>query len=197
MVLNWIWEIWHPDQAGDDICFRLRLMGVEARMAARGEKIGGGGSLGLIDIGEGPIRWVNVRKLIGLGDPGDTERYTEYLVPDLRIASVLPQVRIWTEDARDRWFFGKVVGLRWKGHDSGFGILDRLRRDLSLNPPLLNGERVDIISTSYGCWILSTETHSGPSEAEWRCYSAIAEHLLAAPMPYRPSVPQEAGEEPM
>jgi len=154
MVLNWIWEMWHPDHARDDICFRLRLTGVEARMAGRGreeEKIGGGGSRGLIDIGEGPIRWVNVRKLIGLDEGSSTDRYTEYLVPDPRISSVLPKVRIWTQEVRDRWFFGKVVGLRWKGDDSGFGILDRLRRDLSLNPPLLNSGRMDIVATSYGC----------------------------------------------
>jgi len=184
MVLNWIWEmLGHPDHARDDICGRLRCLGVEARTADRGrieEKIGGSGSLGLIDIAEGPILWVNVRKI---NEEGGTLRYTEYLVPDPRILSVLPKVHIWTEEVRDRWFFGKVVGLRWKGDDSGFGILDRLRGDVSLNPPLMNSGRVDIIETRYGCWILSTATHSVPSGAQWRCYSAIAEHLLAAPVP--------------
>ena len=178
----------HSDHARDDICDALRLMGVDARMAGRGrgeEKIGGSGSLGIIDIPEGPIHWVNVRKINDLDAGGSTDRYTEYLVPGPRIVSVLPRVHIWTEQVRDRWIFGEVVGLRWKGDDSGFGILNRLRFDLSLNPPLMNSGRVDIFETRHGCWILSTATHCVPSGAQWRCYSAIAEHLLGAPVPSR------------
>ena len=49
---------------GDKLCAHLRDLGIEAEMAERGrteEGIGDGYSRGLIDIIDGPIRWVNLK----------------------------------------------------------------------------------------------------------------------------------------
>ena len=61
----------YRDKSRDELCAHLRILEIDAQLAPRGrkeEKIGGEGSLGLIDIPEGPIRWVNVRKY----GPGST-----------------------------------------------------------------------------------------------------------------------------
>ena len=51
------------DRTRDRICAGLQRLGIDAQVATRGrpvERVGGSGSLGLIDINDGPISWVNV-----------------------------------------------------------------------------------------------------------------------------------------
>jgi hypothetical protein len=66
------------DKKRDDICARLCNLGIDAQMAEPNrdeEKIGGKGSLGIIDIREGPIRWVNVGRIGGDVDPVSGQLY--------------------------------------------------------------------------------------------------------------------------
>jgi len=82
------------DHARDDICRGPRSFGIDAQMAPRGraEEDIGEGSLGVIDIPEGPIRWVNVRKIVtGGGRSSTTDYYTDYGVPDSRLGPNSPE----------------------------------------------------------------------------------------------------------
>ena len=71
----------------DNICAGLRTLGVDAQMEmsrrAAEEAIRIGWCVGVIDISEGPIRWVNV-----------CSYYTDYGVPDLRLGPDSPRLRI-------------------------------------------------------------------------------------------------------
>ena len=169
----------------------LRKLGMDAKKTkyhrpeqdiAGGWETGYGYPLGLIDILEGSIHWVNVRKeRVSTGQGGwVTSYYTNYGVPDSRLGPNSP--KIWLMAVRKKAFplFGKVVDLRWKGRDFGSGILSRLSDDISLKYPIMRGHDLIIESQgSAGCWIISTRTGDVPSIELWNCYQAIAQHLLA------------------
>jgi len=181
------------DKTRDELCARLCAMGIDARLAERGqveEKFGGKGSLGLIEIPERSIRWVNVRKVTTssgggpYGGGSTTYYYTEYGVPDARLGPDSPGTRIKTIRVKSFPVFGKVIDLRWEGGDYGTGVIDRLNSDHQLKEPIMKSHGVTITAISdYSCWIISTETETEtgdtPSRELWNCYEAIAQHLLA------------------
>ena len=163
------------DHARDDICARLQMLGIEAQMAARHrpeEKVGGYGSLGIIDIAKGPIRWVNVRKESHSSNTVSyTLNYTEYAVPDTRLGPNSPWVRINTVRVKSSPVFGKVVDLRWEGNDFGLGVISRLNSDTSIKHPIMESRDVTIHAHRvHRCWIISTETRDPPSLELWICY---------------------------
>ena len=165
----------------DKLCAHLRDLGIEAQMAELGrmeegigEGIGGGHSRGLIDIIDGPIRWVNLRTET---TANYASSYIEYGVP---VAKGL-QARIEVRSIRVKTFplVGKVVDVRWRGDDLGLGIINRLNGNISTKDLRVLNRDVKIRTfPEHGCWIISTETYVGPSEELWSCYQAIAQQLL-------------------
>lgn len=189
------------DHTRDNICTDLQRLGIDAQMAPRGrpeeevyiKRLPDIGSLGIICIPEGPIRWVNVRKETSQAGPGTTSYYyTEYGVPDPRLGPDFPGARIETVRVKTSPLFGRVVDLRWKGSDSELGIISHLNSDHQLKQPIMKSRDVTIRSVrDYGCWVISTERHHATissllakkrdvlSGELWSCYQAIARHLLA------------------
>ena len=178
------------DTKRDEFCAHLRSLGMDAEMASRGrreEKLGGG-SLGLIDISKGPIRWVNVRRL-GPGQDGNAGYYAEFGVPDPKVTADFPKVRIRSVKVKTSWFFGKVVDIEWKGEDFGLGIVGRLRNDRSLKNLATEKKYDNVVITarpeeecwtiSYGVWASTLGgNHSLPSAKMWNSYEVVARHLL-------------------
>ena len=98
----------------DRLCAALCAIGLDARMAQRGqpeERIGNGTSLGLIEIGDSPIRFVNML-IEASGAPG-THTITSllYLVPDQTRPAVgyLESVRIKSVPR-----LGQIAHIRWE-----------------------------------------------------------------------------------
>ena len=186
----------------DEICARLRSLGIDAQMAEPNrdeEKIGGKGSFGIIDIREGPIRWVNVGRIGGDVDPVSGQLYyTDYGVPDPRLGRNIPRRRttplkpleIHSVSKRSLLFLGKAIDLQWEGRDYGLGIVGRLNSDISIKQPIMESGDVTIRTYRiHRCWIITVETRDGPSRELWSCYQAIADHLLAewSPASYLPT----------
>ena len=167
------------DKTRDRLCAALCAMGIDARLAERDrveEEFGGKGSIGLIEIPEGPIRWVNVRKR---GDNGPTHYYTDYGVPDPRLEPDSQEP--FMHSVREKTFlgFGQVVDVQWEGEDWGTGVIHRLNSDHQLKHPIMESHDVKIEAIGdYGCWIMSTQTRDVPSGELWNCYQVIAQHLL-------------------
>jgi len=179
------------DETRDRVCEILQDMGINAKMSERGRPEESVGlrpyfkSLGMIEIAEGPIRWVNViRKKIA----HKTEYFLNYGVPDPRLDSASPKVLFKSEPERKLIIFGKISDLTWEGEDSGTGIIDRIKSDGSLKETIIKSKVVFTI-TAYGkggYWIISSSysellvspTHF-PSEQEWSSCQMIAHHLLA------------------
>jgi len=187
------------DKTRDRICADLQRLGVDAQMAARGrdeEKVrrtfldllvalGGTSreSLGIIDIPNGPIRWINVRKTITISQYGYSEPSycVDYGVPDcrlnpnfkLRIKSVhFKRFSLWRKEKID---------LRWKGKDSGLGIITRLNNDILIKEAIMMSDSDLTIHANgdFSCWTISTGTCKVPSVELWDCSKKIAGHLLA------------------
>jgi len=190
------------DKKRNDICAHLRSLGIDAQIAERGraeEKIGGKGSLGIIDIREGPIRWVNVGRIGGDVDPVSGQLYyTDYGVPDPRLGKNIPHRRIkplkpleiHSVSKRSLLFLGKAIDLQWEGRDYGLGIVGCLNSDISIKQPIMESGDVTIHTYRiHRCWIITVETRDGPSRKLWSCYQAIADHLLAewSPASYLPT----------
>jgi len=169
------------DRRGD-ICAGLQSLGVDAQLAAGGrteEKIGcPGDSLGIIDIPEGSIRWINIWGMVTANNL--IIHYTDYGVPDLRLESNSPGLKICSVRVKTFPLIGKVVDLHWKGKDFGMGIIGRLNSDISIKHPIMRSRNVEISAHGdHRCWIMSTRTDKVVSEELWNCYQAIARHLLA------------------
>ena len=184
------------DHGRDEMCAHLRTLGIEAEMSERGrpeEKIGGSPkflgifdqgprSLGIIEIQDAPIRWVNVRT----GRDPDTGTFwdIEYGVPDARITEDFPKVEIRTNHIKGIPLVGKVVDLKWKGKDFDLGLIKRLNHDVSLNEHILDSHGLNFGAyPEHGCWILEVIDVITPSRQEWDSYQAIADHLLSIPIP--------------
>lgn len=199
------------DRTRENFCEGLQRLGIHAQMAERGcaeENIGLGGpltsrnytkSLGVIDISEGPIHWVNVLKKREPGKGGGSiVYYAEYAVPDTRLGPNSPRLRIKSVSVKTFPLVGKVVDLNWKGidfglrfigrmnSDLGWKLIERLNSDPELKEPIIKSRKVTIGGSviirarcDHCCWIIATEIHSAPSIELWNCYQSIAQHLLA------------------
>jgi hypothetical protein len=191
------------DKTRDDFCSKLKTMGINAQLAARGrfeegiidmDLDPGGYSLGIIGLEESPIKWINIRKESGSKGQDYPVYHIDYGIVDMKLRPDSPY--------RTYHFFNS----RWQGRDSGSGILDRLNNDPGLKESFLEGIRIAAI-TDYGCWIISkkmvsTEWKSTiplaepmteltaverapqnsnfvPSNIEWKCYQTIAQYLTA------------------
>ena len=156
------------------------------------------GSIGLIDIGEGPIGWVNLRwaRRANSGNLGSSySSYTchlDYGVRDLRLRP--PGVTITSTLIRKfLGSFGRAIDMKWRDDGRGLAVTDRLNGDSSIKKPIMQSAaplmtyRNTLFITSHpreGCWVIETEspakeTWAAPSKEFWDCYQRIAKHLIA------------------
>ena len=184
------------DQTRDELCAHFRGLGIDAQLAPRGraeEKIthGRGKSLGIIDVQDVLIRWVDVKRT-KVGDASDerggviTTWHIEYGVPDSRITAGFHKVKIGIKRIKGFPLFGKVVDSKWAGEDFGLGLIGRLSHDVSQNKTIMDTDGLEIGAyPGHSCWILtvSSEDVLAPSKQEWDGYQSIASHLLGRPLP--------------
>ena len=195
----------HPNVTA--ICTGLSNFGINATIANRDrwEEEGCEGSLGLIDIAGGPIRWVNMFQVTTGGD--NYVSYTKYIVPDPRV-SVLIEEDLAGKASRfrpsrdyDIYFEENGVPMvartvrivlrkrlfqdfSWTGEDQGLGIIERLSGELFIGVRLHSLRGLTITSDALNeRWRLSTKTREVPSQEIWNYYDAIARHLLATNPP--------------
>ena len=114
-----------------------------------------------------------------------------YIVPDSRVQPGFPKVRLKTKFVKKFPVVGQVIGVLWKGKDSGSGIRDRLRQDVSVTSAMvvrssllrLPAELEIRAYPDHGCWILTVKDELIPLRQKWDGYKSIANHLLAMPIP--------------
>ncbi len=154
------------DKTRDEVCEHLCALELDARMAERGRPeehitLGKGKTLGLIEIRDSPIRWVNVVKWKrGGGSPVETEtRYRNiYLVPDARLSSqhlMKPEedIEVYSFPEQECW----AIVSNWY-HFFPYATSSKLLRLLSSMSGMPN--------------------EPPPSRGNWNNYEAIASHLL-------------------
>ena len=126
-------EKWR-DKTRDEIAGAINSLGIKAEMAERKrteEKILNPWwtrSLGIIDIPEGPIKWINVIKKDG-SDKSPPRWWIIFGIPDGRLTSNRQNIKIRTIRKKSFPLFGKIIDVTWKGNDHGTGIVDALSND--------------------------------------------------------------------
>ena len=109
----------------EKLCGGLRTLGVDARISEQGAPeepsesfVLPRKSVGLIDIADGPIRWVNVifQADIAWREYGGDESgyYTTHGVPDSRIEPYFSGLRILSTRMKSVSVVGRAAGVRWK-----------------------------------------------------------------------------------
>lgn len=187
----------------DELCASLRRLGVDAKKALPGrpEQLisdtppswilpGSSTSLGVIDISEGPIRWIHlIQQEIAAPYASTSVRYVHYGVPTPKMTAAFPKVKIRTVRKKSFLFVGRVKHIQWRGRDSRLGIVDHLNGDILLRNTLAQrGNDVRIRAyPDHGCWTITEKSGEGfrgwgpwlPTKELWDCYQAMARHLLA------------------
>ena len=170
----------------EEFCAHLQSLGIDAQLAPRGsaqEKLYAR-SLGVIDIVEGPIRWVNVLKASYPDANDDVDRYLVYGVPDPKIQSGFPKVGVESVSVRNFPLFGRFIGVRWKGEDFGLGIVEHISQNIVAREffeSTREGSFEIRACPDWRCWILKVEVVLDLSKQEWDSYQSIARHLLGTP----------------
>ena len=185
----------------DKVCARLCAIGLDAIVVDRGrpeENIGEEGwvfgenekSLGLIEVRDSPIRWVNLLDIVrNRGTQYQAvDHRNVYLVPDPTVSSKGEYMMAKSVRVKSTPLIGRVVDIRWEGGKSHGNLIRRMSDDILLNRSLIRlKEDVTIRSfPEYSCWaILSSRSgtgglfgHPAPSREQWNCYESVARHLL-------------------
>ena len=134
------------DKSRDDLADSISSLGIQASLAQRGrneEKFQRfwifKRSLGIIDIADGPIRWINYLKRDGSKN-SPPRWWVVFGIPDERPISSTRKIKMKTIRKKTFPLFGKVTDVTWRGNDQGTGLLSMLSDD----------EDVDRLSAEFG-----------------------------------------------
>ena len=176
------------DKSRDGLIYALNSVGVKAEMAERGraeEKVEDSWyqrSLGVIDILEGSIRWVNILKR-DAGQHNPPKWWVVLGIPDERSISSHQEIKIKTVRKKTFPLFGKVVDVIWKGHDGGTGLVNVLSRDEEIKMLAQRLGNLEIKSHANGFqgWTLTVDRRFSPTSQEWETLEKISGYILSSP----------------
>ncbi len=175
------------DKTRDNLAYALNLLGVRAELAERGraeERIHSSWrrSLGVIDILEGPIRWINVTKRDG-SQHSPPQWWLVLCIPDDRLTPNLDGVSLRTARKKSFPLFGKVTSVTWTGDEYGAGLIATLTDDQLIKQLAARVGDLEVRSYSkeFSGWTLQVNKRFIPTPQDWRTITTIAEHLLSAP----------------
>ena len=176
------------DKTRDNLAHALNSLGVQAEIADRGrveEKVHNAWwnrSLGVIDLPEGPVRWINVIKK----DPSKESPpmwWINFCIPDERPISGNREIDVKTVRKKTFPLFGQVIGVDWKGKDHSTGLVNRLSYDQSAKDLATRTGNIRIRSYSkeFQGWTVQVAARFEPTRQDWQIIQKIADYLLSAP----------------
>jgi len=179
------------DKSRDKLAQNLNSLGIGAVLAERGqaeEKIENSWyqrSLGIIDIPEGLIRWINILKK-------DGNQYSRPLwwvilgIPDERPLTNHQAVDIKTIRKKTFPLFGKVVDVTWKGDDHHTGLVDTLSNDEAVKnlAKRIGNLIIHSYAKEFQGWTLQVDRRFEPTSQDWATIQKIANHILTSTRVY-------------
>jgi hypothetical protein len=176
------------DKSRDELARALNSVGIKAEMAKRGraeEKIEDSWyqrSLGVIDILEGSIRWINILKR-DAGQHNPPKWWIVLGIPDERPVSTRQQIKIKTVRRKTFPLFGKVVDVVWKGYDGNTGLVNTLSMDVTTKTLTKRIGNLEVKSQANGFqgWTLTVDRRFRPISQEWETLEKIADYILSSP----------------
>jgi len=176
------------DKSRDELARNLNSLGIRAELAERGraeekiEKSWYQRSLGVIDIPEGLVRWLNIlKKDASRNSP--PQWWVILCIPDERPVPDHHVVDIKTIRRKSFPLIGGVVDVTWKGDDHHTGLVDILSNDESAKN--LAKKIGDLVVRSYAKefqgWTLEVDRRFVPTSRDWATIQTIANHILSSP----------------
>ena len=189
-------ERWR-DKTRDNLTSALNSLGVRAVMAERGRaeeevrKRLFTRALGVVDIPEGPIRWINVVKQDG-GQHNPPRWWLVFCVPDderdttpddLREVDARQTIDIKTIRTKSFPLFGRVTGIAWDGDDRSTGLLNVFAGDAAITSLAKKTPSLEIsgYDKEFRGWTLQVEGRFRLSRQHWEALLSISDHLLPSP----------------
>ena len=176
------------DKTRDDLTHALNPLGLRAEMAERGrieEKANNSWfnrSLGIIDLPEGPIKWINILKKDG-GKDSPPRWWINLCIPDERPVPNHKEIKVGAVRKKSFPLFGKVVDVIWRGEDYGTGLVYTLSNDESSKAlaTAIGNLEVRSYSKEFQGWTLQVDRRFNPTSQDWEAILKIAGHLLSSP----------------
>jgi hypothetical protein len=175
------------DKTRDKLAQKLNSLGVAAVLAERGraeEKIENSWyqrSLGIIDIPEGLVRWINILKKDG--SKNSPPRWWIILaIPDERPIPKHQAINIKTIRKRSFPLFGKIIDVTWKGNDFHTGLADTLSNDQAVKDLTKNTGNLTIHSydKEFQGWTLQIDRRVDLTDQDWKTIQMVANYVLSS-----------------
>ena len=186
-------EKWR-DKTRDEIASAINSLGIKTEMAERKrteEKILNSWltrSLGIIDIPEGPIKWINIVKKDG-SDKSPPRWWIIFGIPDGRLTSNRQKIKIRTIRKKSFPLFGKIIDVTWKGNDHGTGIVDALSNDEVTDnlAERIGNLEIRTHTKEFQGWTLQVDRklnwfEPSTTSEDWQDIQKIADYLISLPV---------------
>ena len=175
------------DKSRDDLARSLNSLGIRANLAERGrpeEKIENSWyqrSLGIIDIPEGSVRWINILKK-------DANRNSPPLwwvilcMPDRRPVPSYKAVDIKTVRKKTFPLVGRVTDVTWKGDDNHTGLCEVLSADEAVKSlaKKIGNLTIHSYDKEFQGWTLQVDRRFRPTDEDWATIQKIAGYILSS-----------------
>jgi hypothetical protein len=175
------------DKTRDNLAQNLNSLGIRADLAERGraeEKIENSWyqrSLGIIDIPEGLVRWINIlKKDANRNSP--PQWWVVLCIPDERPLSNHKAVDIKTIRKKTFPLFGKVVDVTWKGNDHYTGLAGVLSNDETVKnlAKRIRNLTVHSYAKEFQGRTLQVDRRFEPTSQDWATIHKIANYILSS-----------------
>jgi len=179
------------DKSRDKLAQNLNSLGIRAVLAERGraeEKIENSWyqrSLGIIDIPEGLVRWINILKKDGSKNSPPLW-WVILVIPDERPLTNHQAVDIKTIRKKAFPLFGKVVDVTWKGNDHHTGLVKVLSNDETVKnlAKRIGNLTVHSYAKEFQGWTLQVDRRFEPTSQDWATIQKIANYILSSARVY-------------
>ncbi|PZC42782.1 MAG: Double zinc ribbon [Chloroflexi bacterium] len=157
-------------------------MGVRGRPEEKVENSWYQRSLGVIDIADGPIKWISILKRDRSKD-SPPKWWVVMGIPFDGDGSGIQKIGIKTVRKKAFPLFGKVVDVTWKGDDGVSGLINILSQDTATKELSKKIGNLEIKSQSeeFRGWTLTSDRKFVPTSEGWETIQRIANHILSAP----------------
>ena len=171
---------------------RLNDTGVKATMSERGrpeEGIRSGRfhrSLGLIDIEEDVISWINVVRIKSRDKNGPSRYRTVFAIPDATVPMDHEALKVATVRKKSFPIFGKVVGIHWQSEEKLNPLVELFTKDEEVESLVTEVGDVQIhthprIFQGWTIEILTVGSVFEPHKIHWNVIHKIADYLTSSP----------------
>jgi hypothetical protein len=179
------------DKSRDELGQNLNAIGIRANLAERGraeEKVENSWyqrSLGIIDVPEGLVSWINILKK-------DRTRYSPPQwwvilgIPDERPLTNHKAVDIRTIRKKTLPLFGKVVDVTWKGNDHHTGLVQCLSNDEAVKnlAKQIGNLTIHSYAKEFQGWTLQVDRRFELTSEDWATIQRIANYILGSARVY-------------